>query len=51
MATKPTVWDEHAHLALLQAVVAEAPPTPAEWAEIIKAVAKKGYIYTPSAAL
>jgi len=51
MATKPTVWDHDAHLALLQAVVAESPPSPAAWDKILETVAKKGYIYTASAAL
>lgn len=51
MTTKPTVWDQDAHLALLQAVIAEAPPNAAEWDKILAAVAKKGYIYTSSAAL
>lgn len=51
MATKPTNWDHDAHLALLQAVMENAPPSPAEWEPILAHVAKKGYIYTASAAL
>jgi hypothetical protein len=51
MSQKPTNWDHDAHLALLQAVMAEAPPTAAEWDGILSRVAKKGYIYTASAAM
>ncbi|KAL2263270.1 hypothetical protein VTK26DRAFT_7535 [Humicola hyalothermophila] len=52
MASKqPTTWDHDAHLALLQAVMAEAPPTPAQWDGILARVAKKGYSYTASAAM
>ncbi|KAL2171639.1 hypothetical protein VTG60DRAFT_2207 [Thermothelomyces hinnuleus] len=48
---QPTVWDHDAHLALLQAVMAEAPPQPAQWDAILERVAKKGYCYTASAAM
>lgn len=51
MASKPTVWDADAHLALLQAVIAEAPPSAPEWERILEFVAQRGYIYTSSAAL
>lgn len=47
----PTNWDHDAHLALLQAVVAKAPPTQAQWDQILDEVGKKGYVYTASAAL
>ncbi|KAK3387014.1 hypothetical protein B0H63DRAFT_447910 [Podospora didyma] len=49
--SKPTIWDHDAHLALLQAVIAEAPPTPGEWDKILTRVEAKGYSYTSSAAL
>ncbi|KAL2147883.1 hypothetical protein VTI28DRAFT_3361 [Corynascus sepedonium] len=48
---QPTVWDHDAHLALLQAFMAEAPPQPAQWDAILERVAKKGYFYTASAAI
>ncbi|GAB1313054.1 hypothetical protein MFIFM68171_03264 [Madurella fahalii] len=48
---QPTVWDHDAHLALLQATMAEAPPTPAQWDKILDRVAQKGYKYTASAAM
>ena len=51
MSSKPTIWDHDAHLALLQAVIAEAPPTPGEWEKILSRVEGKGYSYTSSAAL
>ena len=47
----PTVWDHDAHLALLQAVMAENPPSGSQWDSILTAVAKKGYVYTASAAM
>ncbi|KAK3315171.1 hypothetical protein B0H66DRAFT_606074 [Apodospora peruviana] len=47
----PTNWDSDCHLALLQAIIACAPPTPAEWEMILDQVSQKGYIYTSSAAL
>ncbi|KAK4155223.1 hypothetical protein C8A00DRAFT_13709 [Chaetomidium leptoderma] len=51
MSKQPTSWDHEAHLALLQAVIAEAPPQPAEWDKICSRVATKGYTYTASAAM
>ncbi|KAL2149488.1 hypothetical protein VTH82DRAFT_8139 [Thermothelomyces myriococcoides] len=48
---QPTVWDHDAHLALLQAIMAEAPPQPSQWDAILERVAKKGYCYTASAAM
>ncbi|KAL1841418.1 hypothetical protein VTJ49DRAFT_7095 [Mycothermus thermophilus] len=50
-AKNPTVWDNDAHLALLNAVMAEAPPAPHEWDRILARVAEKGYHYTASAAI
>jgi hypothetical protein len=50
MSKQPTVWDHDAHLALLQAVIAEAPPSNDEWTKILDRVAAKGYSYTASAA-
>lgn len=47
----PTNWDHEAHLALLQALVLKAPPSAAQWDDVLEEVAKKGYIYTSSAAL
>ncbi|KAM7209537.1 hypothetical protein V8F20_000275 [Naviculisporaceae sp. PSN 640] len=47
----PTNWDHEAHLALLQAVMARAPPTQAEWDQILEDVGKKGYVYTSGAAM
>ncbi|KAK0651356.1 hypothetical protein B0T16DRAFT_453833 [Cercophora newfieldiana] len=51
MASKPTNWDHDAHLALLQAIIENAPPTQFEWEPILEAVGRKGYAYTASAAL
>ncbi|KAK4115672.1 hypothetical protein N656DRAFT_775612 [Canariomyces notabilis] len=51
MSKQPTVWDHDAHLALLQALIAEAPPTNAEWDRVVERVAQKGYHYTASAAM
>jgi hypothetical protein len=51
MSKQPTVWGHDAHLALLQAVMAEAPPSPHQWDKILERVAKKGYNYTASAAM
>ncbi len=51
MSKQPTIWDHEAHLSLLQAIMAEAPPTPAQWDKILVKVTKKGYNYTASAAM
>ncbi len=51
MSKQPTIWDHDAHLALLQAIVAEAAPLPAQWEKILERVSKKGYNYTASAAM
>jgi len=51
MTKQPTTWDHDAHLALLQAVMAEAPPSPAQWERILERVTRKGYAYTASAAM
>ena len=47
----PTNWDNEAHLALLQALVLKAPPSAAQWDDVLEEVGKKGYIYTSSAAV
>ncbi|KAM7183460.1 hypothetical protein V8F33_013570 [Rhypophila sp. PSN 637] len=47
----PTNWDHDAHLALLQAVMAKAPPTQSEWDQILEEVGRKGYVYTSGAAM
>lgn len=47
----PTNWDHDAHLALLQAVMAKAPPSQAEWDQILEEVGRKGYVYTSGAAM
>ncbi|KAK0740660.1 hypothetical protein B0T18DRAFT_491254 [Schizothecium vesticola] len=49
--TAPTNWDNEAHLALLQALVLKAPPSAAQWDDVLEEVGKKGYIYTSSAAV
>ncbi|KAH6621222.1 hypothetical protein B0J18DRAFT_220843 [Chaetomium sp. MPI-SDFR-AT-0129] len=50
MSAKPiTVWDHDAHLTLLQAIMAEAPPPVAAWDKILARVAQKGYNYTSGA--
>jgi hypothetical protein len=51
MSKVPTIWDHDAHLALLQAIMAVAPPQPGEWDGILAEVGKKGYNYTASAAM
>jgi hypothetical protein len=51
MSKQPTIWDHEAHLSLLQAMMAEMPPSPAQWEGILERVTKKGYTYTASAAM
>ncbi|KAK4241350.1 hypothetical protein C8A03DRAFT_30445 [Achaetomium macrosporum] len=51
MSKQPTVWDHEAHLTLLLAFLAEAPPTTAEWERILDRVTQKGYNYSASAAM
>jgi hypothetical protein len=51
MSKQPTNWDHEAHLVLLQAVMAEAPPSPVQWDKILDRVTQKGYRYTASAAM
>ncbi|KAK3392626.1 hypothetical protein B0T20DRAFT_456081 [Sordaria brevicollis] len=50
-ASRPTIWDHDAHLALLQAVMIEAHPTKPQWEKILKRVHTKGYNYTQAAVL
>ena len=51
MASKPaTVWDDKAHLDLLQAVLTVTRPDGAAWDHILMIVQSKGYNYTASAA-
>ncbi|KAK3903357.1 hypothetical protein C8A05DRAFT_14676 [Staphylotrichum tortipilum] len=47
----PTIWDHDAHLALLQAIMVEAAPSPTQWEAILRRVANKGYNYTSGAAM
>ncbi|KAK4101004.1 hypothetical protein N658DRAFT_507321 [Parathielavia hyrcaniae] len=51
MSKQPTIWDHDAHLSLLQAMMAVAPPQPGEWEKVLAEVRKKGYDYTASAAM
>ncbi|KAJ4307038.1 hypothetical protein N0V88_000413 [Collariella sp. IMI 366227] len=51
MSKQPTTWDSEAHLALLQAIIMDAPPSPAQWERVLERVAQKGYNYTASAAI
>ena len=52
MATpsKATVWDDRAHLILLQAIVQEASINAPEWDRIIQYTRQFGYNYTMGAA-
>ncbi len=51
MSKLPTIWDHDAHLALLQALMAEAPPSSSQWEAVLRRVALKGYNYTSGAAM
>jgi hypothetical protein len=46
-----TVWDEAAHLCLLQAVVVNGTFTKEDWAKILQYTKDRGYDYTESAAM
>ena len=50
-ASRPTatVWNDQAHLTLLQAVMIEAPPTKPQWDRILRRVNERGYWYTQTA--